>query len=115
MRRVAAFGDDRTDRRRSFPLATYGPLLGIPGARFYSLQKDVPAYQGKGPIGSATSPLVDFPSDVDDFHDLAPLIENLDLVISVDTSVAHLAAALGKPVWLMSRYDGCWALVRRSS
>jgi hypothetical protein len=43
-----------------------------------------------------------------DFADTAALIEALDLVITVDTAVAHLAGALGKPVWLMTRFDGCW-------
>ncbi|WP_408293872.1 glycosyltransferase family 9 protein [Paraburkholderia sediminicola] len=42
----------------------------------------------------------------------AALIENLDLVISVDTSVAHLAAAMGKPVWLLNRFSGCWRWLR---
>ena len=45
---------------------------------------------------------------VSDFADTAALVANLDLVIAVDTSVAHLAAGLGRPVWLLSRYDGCW-------
>ena len=43
-----------------------------------------------------------------DFADTAALIEALDLVITVDTAVAHLAGSLGKPVWLMTRFDGCW-------
>jgi hypothetical protein len=43
-----------------------------------------------------------------DFADTAALVANLDLVIAVDTAVAHLAAALGKPVWLLDRYDPCW-------
>jgi ADP-heptose:LPS heptosyltransferase len=43
-----------------------------------------------------------------DFADTAALIANLDLVISVDTAVAHLAAAIGKPVWLLDRFDSCW-------
>jgi len=46
--------------------------------------------------------------DLKDFADTAALIENLDLVISVDSAVAHLAGALGKPVWLMNRYASCW-------
>jgi len=46
--------------------------------------------------------------DLLDFADTAALITNLDLVISVDTSTAHLAAALGKPTWILSRYDNCW-------
>ncbi|WP_342342385.1 glycosyltransferase family 9 protein [Paraburkholderia phenazinium] len=47
-----------------------------------------------------------------DFADTAALIANLDLVISVDTSVAHLAAAMGKPVWLLNRFAGCWRWLR---
>ena len=43
-----------------------------------------------------------------DFADTAALVANLDLVISVDTAVAHLAGALGKPVWLLDRFDPCW-------
>jgi hypothetical protein len=43
-----------------------------------------------------------------DFSDTAALIDALDLVVSVDTSTAHLAAALGKPVWLLNRFDTCW-------
>jgi len=46
--------------------------------------------------------------DVHDFSDTAGLVANLDLVISVDTSVVHLAGALGKPVFLLDRYDNCW-------
>ena len=44
----------------------------------------------------------------DDFADTAALVANLDLIISVDTAVAHLAGALGKPVWLLNRFDSCW-------
>jgi ADP-heptose:LPS heptosyltransferase len=46
--------------------------------------------------------------EVQDFADTAALIANLDLVISVDTAVAHLAAAMGTPVWLLDRFDSCW-------
>jgi hypothetical protein len=52
--------------------------------------------------------LTDLTSELNDFADTAALIEALDLVISVDTSVAHLAGALGKPVWLLNRFDTCW-------
>ena len=45
---------------------------------------------------------------IGDLGDTAALIANLDLVVSVDTSIAHLAGALGKPVWVLSRFDGCW-------
>jgi ADP-heptose:LPS heptosyltransferase len=46
--------------------------------------------------------------EMNDFADTAALIANLDLVISVDTAVTHLAAALGKPVWMLDRFDHCW-------
>lgn len=52
--------------------------------------------------------MIDVTPELGDFVDTAALIENLDLVISADTAVAHLAGALGKPVWLLSRYNGCW-------
>ena len=52
--------------------------------------------------------LHDFTAALHDFADTAALVDGLDLVISVDTSVVHLAAALGKPVWLMNRFDTCW-------
>src|SRR5262249_41971788 len=52
--------------------------------------------------------LHDFTADLHDFADTAALVDGLDLVISVDTAVAHLAGGLGKPVWLLNRFDTCW-------
>jgi ADP-heptose:LPS heptosyltransferase len=52
--------------------------------------------------------LVDFTHLLHDFSDSAALMDQMDLVISVDTSMAHLAGALGKPVWLLNRFDSCW-------
>ena len=89
------------DRRRSIAPDRLAPLFGVPGLQFFSLQKDGPAAPGR-------FPLTDFMGEMGDFADTAALIANLDLVISVDTSVAHLAGALGKPVWLLDRFDPCW-------
>ncbi|HEY2708552.1 MAG TPA: tetratricopeptide repeat protein [Caulobacteraceae bacterium] len=95
-----------TDRRRSIALARYAPLAGVEGITFVSLQKGEPATQAVDP--PAGMALVDLTADLRDFDDTAALIANLDLVISVDTAVAHLAGALGKPVWILSRFAGCW-------
>lgn len=102
--------DDRratvVDRRRSVSLAACAALWSVPGIEWYTLQKGAAAAQ----IRSLPSDvhLIDHTSELDDFLDTAALVSNLDLVISVDTSVAHLAGALGVPVWLLSRSDGCW-------
>jgi len=95
------------DRRRSLALTQLAPLAGVPGVRFYSLQKDGDAVlQAKAP--PAGMDLVNLMDGVSDFADTAALVANLDLVIGVDTSVIHLAGALGVPVWVLSRFDGCW-------
>ncbi|HXP98282.1 MAG TPA: tetratricopeptide repeat protein, partial [Telmatospirillum sp.] len=94
------------DRRRSLSLSQLEPLLAMPGVSFVSLQKGSPAAQ-LTTVAPEIRPL-DRMDDVSDFADTAALVANLDLVISVDTSVAHLAGALGKPVWILSRFDGCW-------
>jgi tetratricopeptide (TPR) repeat protein len=92
------------DRRRSTTLATLAPLAVVPGVRFVSLQKGPAAEQAR----SAGFDLLDLMDQVVDFADTAALVANLDLVISVDTSVVHLAGAMGKPVFLLDRYDNCW-------
>ena len=94
---------DRVDARRSMTLNRLAPLAGIPGVSFVSLQKGRAASQEPGPLA-----LQEFPEALEDFVDTAGLIDALDLVIGVDTSVPHLAGALGKPVWLMNRHDTCW-------
>ena len=92
------------DQRRSTQLATLASLAVVPGMQFVSLQKG-PAREEARTAGFA---LLDVMDDVHDFADTAALVANLDLVISVDTSVVHLAGALGKPVFLLDRYDNCW-------
>ena len=93
---------DRTaflmDRRRSIALERLAPLLAVDGVTFVSVQKGYPA----------CPPVVDWTNELADFADTAALIEELDLVISVDTAVAHVAGALGRPVWMLNRFDRCW-------
>ncbi|PWC39954.1 hypothetical protein TSO352_04445 [Azospirillum sp. TSO35-2] len=95
-----------TDQRRSMTLARLAPLAAVPGAVFFSLQKGAAGEQARRPPPGMA--VVDLMDAVNDFADTAALIATLDLVICVDTSVAHLAGALGKPVWVLSRFDGCW-------
>ncbi len=94
------------DRRRSLRLAQFAPLADVPGVTFVSLQKGDPAAQAAEPPPGLT--LLDLTAELDDFAATAALIEGLDLVIAVDTAVAHLAGALGKAVWILSRYEGDW-------
>jgi Flp pilus assembly protein TadD len=94
------------DARRSIALEALAPLAEVAGVIFISLQKGGPAVQAASPPSGMI--LVDFTAELGDFADTAALVENLDLVISVDTSVAHLAGAMGKPVWLLNRFDSCW-------
>jgi tetratricopeptide (TPR) repeat protein len=98
------------NERRNIPLSQFAALADLE-ADFYSLQKGVPA---ESEFAQVLSPDWDGPKianlsgDLRDFADSAALIEQLDLVISVDTAVAHLAGALAKPVWILNRFDACW-------
>jgi tetratricopeptide (TPR) repeat protein len=94
------------DRRRSMALSDLAPLLRLPGLSFVSLQMGSPLKQ-RAMLPPDLRP-ADFSAEIKDFADTAALIGALDLVISVDTAVAHLAGAMGKPVWILSRFDGCW-------
>lgn len=94
------------DRNRSCTLAQFSALSAVDGVSFVSLQKDGAKLQGVWPTGRA--PLLDLGSNIEDFSDTAAIIENLDLVISVCTSVAHLAGALGKPTWTLLCYAPDW-------
>ena len=103
------------DHNRSCPLRDFIPLFGIPGARFYSLQKGAPAARLR------TLPecraVVDLDAELKDFSVTAGVLSCLDLVIAVDTSVAHLAGAMGIPAWtlLPCRSDWRWLLDRTDS
>jgi hypothetical protein len=88
------------DRRRSITPGELAPLDSVSDVSFVSLQKDRNQ--------TSWAALQDWTSELHDFADTAALISELDLVISVDTAVAHVAGALGCPVWLLTRYDACW-------
>jgi len=90
-------GSNTTGGRRSNSLDIFAPLAEVRGIRFYSLQKG-PESKQPAPRGLS---IADYTEQLSDFADLAGFIENLDLVISVDTSVAHLAGAMAKPVWTL--------------
>ena len=102
------------DRNRSIPLNALLPLLDI-DATFVSLQKDVHASDAT--VLQAHSDLRHFSDELKNFSDTAALISRLDLVISIDSSVAHLAGALAKPVWVMLPFipDWRWLLNRDDS
>jgi Glycosyltransferase family 9 (heptosyltransferase) len=90
----------KMDAERSIDFEYLRPLLDLPGIQWMSLQKG-----GEIPEGAN---LIDLTSELNDWTDTAALVANLDLVISCDTAVAHLAASMGKPTWILSRYSGCW-------
>lgn len=100
----AELGEGVADARRSIGLAALRPLGDVAGVDLVSLQKGPGADQPR-PDGLMVH---DWSDLLVDFADTAALIMALDLVVTVDTSVAHAAGALGRPVWLLNRSDGCW-------
>jgi tetratricopeptide (TPR) repeat protein len=96
--------------RRNIPLELLA-TLNTSNVQFVSLQKGELAQSEltrlqKNPCNDFF--VTDFTNHFNDFSDTAAIIDNLDLIISVDTSTAHLGAALGKPVWMLNRFDSCW-------
>jgi hypothetical protein len=101
--------------RRNIRLDIFARALGVVDVDLFSLQKGDPAeseirhreleYWPRGNFHN-------FAEDITDFVDTAALVANLDLVVSVDTSTAHLAAALGKPTWILNRFDNDWRWLR---
>jgi len=109
----------KIDARRSIPLAAFAPLARIPGVRLISLQRTHGLEQLQGlPEGmQVTVPGVGFDDGPDAFVDTAGLMQGLDLVITSDTSIAHLAGALGRPVWVGLQWmpEWRWMLERSDS
>jgi hypothetical protein len=96
-------------------LSAFASLAEVPGVVFYGLQKGEPAREAMKPPAGAK--FVDVGASLADFAETAAFVEALDLVITVDTSTAHLAAALGRPVWVLLAYspDFRWLLDRTDS
>jgi tetratricopeptide (TPR) repeat protein len=92
--------------KRSLPIETLLPVLSYPGIELHALQKEIPAAQRDWL--AARRLLTDHSAALNDYADTAALISQLDLVVTVDTSVAHLAGALGVPVWIMLQHSADW-------
>lgn len=102
--RPTVAGFSTLDARRSIPLDLFAPLFEVAGVSFVSLQTGAPSKASR----PAQMAMTDVMSDVADFADTAAIIHALDVVISVDTAVVHLAGLMEKPVFMLDRYDGCW-------
>jgi hypothetical protein len=100
----------KIDAGRSIPLAAFHPLGQVPGVRLVSLQKNFGLEQlGQLPAGMAVlDPGPEFDAGSDAFIDTAGLMQGLDLVVTSDTSLAHLAGALGRPTWVGIKYAPEW-------
>jgi len=108
----AGSSSHKSDRHRSMRLAQFAaPLASVAGVSWFSLQKGVPAVAqlADAPAGMK---IVDLAPELTDYADTAATVAALDLVISVDTSVAHLAGALARPVWTLLPYEGEWRWMR---
>jgi hypothetical protein len=98
--------DFKGDRTRSLALDRLAPLANVPGVTFYCIQKgDAQRQINHAPAGLR---LINLSPELHDFADTAAVICNMDLTISTDTSVAHLAGALGRPVWVMLQFVPDW-------
>lgn len=108
-------GRKKPDPNRTCPLQYLQPLAAISGVTFFSLQVEN-ELSGSG-VDRKAFPMVDYTAELADFSDTAALIAHLDLVISIDTGVAHLAGAMGKETWVMLPHaaDWRWMLDRNDS
>ncbi|MDQ0456178.1 tetratricopeptide repeat protein [Rhizobium paknamense] len=107
--------DPQVDKGRSYPLRVLAPLARIEGVRLIALQKGAGEEQIEEVSFAVERPPEGFDEGPDAFVDTAALIMNLDLVITSDTAVAHLAGALGKPVWVILKSHAEWRWLRGRS
>ncbi len=92
------------DRRRSASLDLLSPLFDVAGVRFLGFQLG----EARDQVVAWDGVVIDAMDGVADFADTASRLGEVDLLITVDTSMAHLAGGMGLPVWMLSRHDGCW-------
>lgn len=106
------------NERRNIPFSNYYPFANIEHISYFCLQKGeglhTPEYLKKNVYWKKDN-FFDYTDLLSSFSDTAALIKNLDLVITVDTSMAHLAGALGKPVWILNRFDSCWRWLKNTN
>lgn len=102
----------QNDHNRSMALKDFAPLVGVPSVNFFGLQVGEFSAQASSPPTGMT--LHDLSGDIHDFGDTAAILGNLDLLITIDSSVAHLAGAMGRPVWMLlpHRCDWRWVVGR---
>jgi ADP-heptose:LPS heptosyltransferase len=98
----AAYSADRT---RSMPPEVFAPLLEVPGVSWFAPQRDVTDEAARVLEHAGVTRVGD---QLGDFAEIAAFVANLDLVVTVDTSFAHVAGALGRPLWLMLSHSPHW-------
>lgn len=91
---------------RSLPLAALAPLLALPDIEFHALHHEMP--ESDRIYLETSGVIIDHGARLQEFADVAAVISLMDLVISIDTVFAHLAGALGKPVWIMLPFSADW-------
>jgi tetratricopeptide (TPR) repeat protein len=106
----AGAGGTAHNRRRSIPLSLFGPLLDLADFHFVALQKEVP--DDDVPHLQASRMMTFLGERQADLADAAAMISMLDLVITIDTSIAHLVGAMGKPAWVLLPFSADWRWLR---
>jgi ADP-heptose:LPS heptosyltransferase len=105
----------KNNSKRSIALERFAPLLKTPGVQFVSIQKELT--QSDAAVLADHASVLHVGGELGDFVDTAAVISSMDLLISADTSVAHLAGAIGRPVWILIPLapDFRWLLKREDS